>query len=323
MLIKPLKIGNVKLKNNILLAPMAGFSDVGFRSLAYVFGIGLACTEMVSAKALLFDNDKTKDLLITNSNESPKAVQIFGNDPEVFSKVISSGILDKFDIIDINMGCPAPKIVNNHEGSWLMTNLDLAEKIIKAAVSSTTKPVTVKFRAGFFKENKNAVEFAKMCERAGASAITIHGRTREDYYSGQVDKEIIKQCVLSVKIPVIANGDITTPKKAFDLLSYTNAAGIMIGRGALGNLDLISSLSNTKVKMTKFEQINFIANLLKLHYNEKHVLNKLRAHLVHFVKGKTFSTKIKQELLKIENTDELLQKLKIYLDYWINAKLDI
>lgn len=309
-----LKIGNVSLKNNILLAPMAGFTEVGFRSLAYKFGVGLAFTEMVSVKALYYNNEKTKELLITEQNEKPIAVQIFGHEPDVFEKVIKSGILDKFDVIDINMGCPAPKIVNNGDGAALMKNLPLAKQIISSVVKSTNKPVTVKFRAGFDENNKNAIEFAKMCEEAGASAITIHGRTREQYYSGINDKEIIKNCVKAVKIPVFANGDVTDLKSAQELLNYTKAAGIMVGRGSLGNLELLGELTETEAKLSKFEQIDYISKTLLKHYSEKFVLNQIRAHLVHFVKGNKYSAKTKQFLLTINNLEELLNELKIYLN---------
>lgn len=314
MNIKKIKIGNVCLKNNIMLAPMAGLSEVGFRSLAYKFGIGLAFTEMVSVKALFYNNQKTKDLLITNDNEKPIAVQLFGHEPEVFESVIKSGILEKFDIIDINMGCPAPKIVNNGDGSALMQDLPLARQIIETVVKSTNKPVTVKFRAGFDEKNVNAVEFAKMCEQAGASAITIHGRTREQYYSGNVNKDIIKEVVTAVNIPVIANGDITTELNAKELIEYTGASGIMIGRGALGNLELISKLTGTKCALSKFEQIEYIAKTLLKYYNPHFVLCQMRAHLVHFVKGNKYSAQTKQKLLTIDNLEELLKQLKIFLN---------
>lgn len=310
---KQLKIGNVVLKNNVILAPMAGFSDTGFRSLAYKFGVGLAVTEMVSIKALAFENEKTKDLLITQENERPVAVQIFGHEPEVFARVVKSGVFDKFDIIDINMGCPAPKIVNNGDGSALMQNLDLAREVIKAVAANTQKPVTVKFRAGFDKDNINAVEFAKMCEAAGASAITVHGRTRDQYYSGTSDLNVIRDVVKAVKIPVIANGDVISVEAAENTLKVTGAAGVMIGRGALGNLELISRLTEININMGKFEQIEYITSTLLKYHSEKFVLNSLRAHLVHFVKGMPLSTVIKQDLLTTQNLQNTLEKLKIYL----------
>jgi len=294
---------------------MAGFTEIGFRSLARLAGAGLTTTEMISVKALFYDNQKTIKMLEIAPNEQPVAVQIFGHEPDDFKRVLESGILDAFDIIDINMGCPAPKIVNNGDGSALMKDLSLAEAIIRAAVSATKKPVTIKFRAGFDKEHINAVEFAKMCERAGASVITIHGRTREQYYSGKCDWEIINRCVRAVKIPVIANGDVTTLKEFNEIMEQTGAAGVAVGRGALGNPKIFADISGKEFNLTKFEQINYIYKTLKdAGYNDNFILGQLRAHLVHFVKGMHLATEIKQHLLTIQTVEDLLLELKCYLD---------
>ncbi|MBQ7579086.1 MAG: tRNA-dihydrouridine synthase family protein, partial [Clostridia bacterium] len=202
---KKVTIGNVTLKNNVLLAPMAGLTDMAFRFVCKKSGAGLTETEMVSCKALFYDNEKTKELLKFSSIEKPKAVQIFGHEPEIFESVLSSGVLKDFDIIDINMGCPAPKIFNNGDGCALMKNAKLACEIIKTAKKCTKQPIMVKFRAGVDEKSVNAIEFAKMCEKAGADAITIHARTREQFYSGHADWNLIKMVKESVKIPVFAN----------------------------------------------------------------------------------------------------------------------
>ena len=229
-----MKIGNVETKNNVFLAPMAGITDLPFRLICKENGAGLVYSEMVSSKALLYGDEKTKLLLNTCEKERPLAVQIFGSDEEAISyaaKYVSSFA----DIVDINMGCPAPKVVKNGDGSRLLLDLEKVEKIVRAAVSSSLVPVTVKMRTGWDQENIVAVEAAKIVERAGASAITIHGRTRSQYYSGQADWNIIKEVKKSVKIPVIGNGDLRSTadiKKAFDT---TGVDAVMIGRAAFGN----------------------------------------------------------------------------------------
>ena len=182
-------IKNVELKSNAILAPMAGFTDLAFRKMCSDFGAGLTTTEMISAKALHYKNKKTEDMLFTLEGESPKAVQIFGHEPEIMAEAVKNPLLEKFDIIDINMGCPAPKIYTNGDGSALMQNIELAEEVIKACVKATDKPITVKFRLGHNDNEINVIEFAKMCERAGAAAITVHGRTKVQGYSGKVDYE--------------------------------------------------------------------------------------------------------------------------------------
>ncbi|MCR5553222.1 MAG: tRNA dihydrouridine synthase DusB [bacterium] len=312
---KRLKIGDVRLESNIVLAPMAGFSEVGFRSLCRFYGAGLTTTEMISAKALLFHNEKTLKMLETAKNEKPVAVQLFGHEPEDFKNVIESGLLDKFDIIDINMGCPAPKIVNNGDGCALMKDINLAERIIKSAVSVTNKPITVKFRTGFDEKHKNYVEFAKMCERAGASAITIHGRTREQYYSGKSSLEVIKEVASAVKIPVFANGDVTSVEDFEMIIKETGAAGVMIGRGSLGNSSIFAKVSGKNAVFSKYEQIKYIYDVLKeKQYNDNFIIGQMRAHLVHFIKGMHLATELKQKLLMIDGLDDLMKNLKETLD---------
>ena len=234
MYLKKLKIGNVELENNIILAPMAGITDLPFRVIAKKYEPALVYTEMVSSKAIFHDDTKTKKLLKIDKSERPVAVQIFGSDIETM--VYAAKFVEPIaDIIDINMGCPAPKVVKNGDGSKLLLNLDLAENIVSEVVKAVNKPVTVKLRKGWNNSNVVAVEAAKRFEKAGAAALTIHGRTREQYYSGSCDLDIIKQVKESVNIPVIGNGDVKDIKSAKRMFDYTGVDGIMVGRASLGN----------------------------------------------------------------------------------------
>ena len=250
MYIKELKIGDVKLKNNVLLAPMAGITDGAYRKICRKYGNpGLVYTEMASSKAIFYGDEKTDKIIRTEEDERPIAIQIFGSDPYVMADTAKK--IQKYaDIIDINMGCPAPKVVKNGDGSKLLLDLDLVKQIVSEVVKNVDIPVTVKIRTGWDSDNIVAVEAAKIIEEAGAKAITVHGRTRSQYYSGQVNLDLIKKVKETVKIPVIGNGDIKTPEDAKKMFEYTGVDGIMIARGTLGSpwilKEIIDSHKNNK-----------------------------------------------------------------------------
>lgn len=234
-MIQTLQIGDVTLKNNLVLAPMAGVTDLPFRLLCKEQGAGLLCMEMVSAKAIYYKNKNTESLLEIDDREPPVSLQLFGSDPDIISEMAKKIEERPFSILDINMGCPVPKVAGNGEGSALMKNPKLVEEIVMKTAKAIKKPVTVKIRKGFDDEHVNAVEIAKIAEQSGAAAVAVHGRTREQYYHGQADWDIIRQVKEAVKIPVIGNGDVTSPEAAERLVKETGCDGIMIGRGSQGN----------------------------------------------------------------------------------------
>ena len=308
-----MKIKNVETRSDVFLAPMAGVTDEGFRELCVEFGAGLTYTEMVSAKALYNNSKKTMKLLRVADNEKPIAVQLFGHEPEIFYQVIKSGVLDKFDIIDINMGCPAPKIVKNGDGSSLLKNMELASEIIKKSVEATDKPITVKFRMGY-RENENvAVEFAKMCERSGASAITIHGRTKEQMYSGKADYDVIKSVVEAVNIPVIGNGDVVD-RCSYEQMLKTGVAAVMVGRGALGQPELFSELLNKPAKVDKLEQIKRHYETLQKSIDEKHLVQLFKKHLLWYVSGYPNSVAVKKSIVLLNSFEEIYAILEEFFN---------
>lgn len=309
-----MKIGNIELKNNLILAPMAGITDVGFRSLCVECGADYAVTEMVSAKAMAYNNKKTFELLNTADNEKIKVVQIFGSEPEIMAMACKSDALQKFDIIDINMGCPAPKVFNNFEGSALLKNLPLAEEIITQCVRATNKPITVKFRIGVDDEHINGVEFAKMCERAGAKAITIHGRTTKQLYSGNVNLDVIKKIKENVNIPVIANGDVVDKTSYEHMLNYTGCDAVMVGRASYGNPAIFSELLGIECDKTKLYFIKKHVKILREFYPDNFIVKTMRKHILYYLKGVKGGNAVKVQVCQLEDVDEVIKLLENVLN---------
>ena len=317
MYLKKIKIGNVELENNIFLAPMAGITDLPFRTVCKQFGPGLTYTEMVSSKALYYNDEKTKKLLKVNEQDRPIAVQIFGSDIQSM-EFAANYVSDTADIIDINMGCPVPKVVRNGEGSALMKNPKLVYEIVSAMVKAIDKPVTVKIRKGFDDSCINAVEIAKIIEEAGAAAVAVHGRTREQYYSGQADWDIIRQVKEAVSIPVIGNGDVTSPQKAEELVKQTGCDGIMIARGAQGNPWIFSEMityeeTGTLPERPGKEEVRDMMlrhARLQLKYKGEFIgIREMRKHVAWYTKGLKGSAKLREEINRVESYQELEELL--------------
>lgn len=318
------KIGNVEIKNQVVLAPMAGISNTAYRQIIKEMGAGLIFAEMVSDKALVYGSEKTFDLLKMSDMERPIAQQIFGSDVNSFVKAAKL-VEDKMhpDIIDINMGCPVPKVaIKSQAGSALLKNPDKIKEIVSAVVKAVSVPVTVKIRSGWDANSVNAVEVAKVIEEAGASAITVHGRTRAQGYSGNADWNIIKQVKEMVSIPVIGNGDVTSAEKAKEMLDFTGCDAVMIGRGVLGNPWLINECVSylesgiIPLKPSAREKIE----MLKRHYqllvdstSEKQAILEIRTHALWYIKGMPKSAYIKNKICKTKNSEDLFKILNDYL----------
>lgn len=305
MKIKSVDIGRLSTKNNIFLAPLAGFTDFSLRSICYDLGAGLCFTEMVSAKGLTYNNQNTKELLFTADNEYIKAVQLFGSEPDILRRACESRDLEKFDIIDINMGCPVPKVFNNGEGSKLLDNIPLAQSIVKECVKSG-KTITVKMRLGTQRPSFAALDLAKAVEQAGASMVTVHGRYRDDYYRGEIDYDKIAQIKGALKIPVIANGNLFSVKDAELCLDKTGADGVMLARGALSKPWLFSEIQGIPVENKK-EVINRHIDLLLTKYSDQRVAVILRKQMALYVLGQRDAKKLKLKAFEATSTKELKQ----------------
>ena len=320
MYLHKLKIGNVELENNLILAPMAGVTNLPFRIICKDYGAGMVCTEMASAKAMFHNDQKTKRLFNTEGEKRPISFQVFGSELESIAYAVKY-MSDFADIIDINMGCPAPKVVKNGDGSKLLLDLEKAKQIIEIAVQNSKVPVTVKFRKGWDKENIVAVEIAQIAEQAGASAVTIHGRTKSEFYTGKADWDIIKKVKQSVHIPVIGNGDVTDEESALAMFEQTGVDGIMIGRGSFGNPWIFR---NIKHYLQTGEKLPQPTNQERLKVMEKHIqlaveekgedvaIKELRKHISWYTKNLKNSSEFRNSINKIEKKDELISTIEEY-----------
>lgn len=307
-----MKIGNIEFENEYILAPIAGYSDVGFRAVCKKYGVGLTVTEMVSAKGLNYGNKNTGDLLATTKGETPVAVQLFGSEPEHMFKASQNELLEKFDIIDINMGCPVRKIVGNGEGSALMKNPKLIEEVVRATVEGAKRPVTVKLRAGFEMDEPTALECGFAAQKGGAAAVAVHGRYREQFYSGRADWSVIANVKRALKIPVIANGDIVDIASAKECKAQTNCDGIMIARGALGRPYLFSQLQNKKTKIDTKKDILLHIDTLKQFLPEKIVANNMKMHLCYYAKGLQSPKAVRKALGDIHSFYDLMNAVDYF-----------
>lgn len=316
-----LQIGDVILKNNVILAPMAGVTDLPFRLLCKEQGAGLLCMEMVSAKAIYYNNKNTETLMQIEPEERPVSLQLFGSDPVIMSEM-AKRIEDRpFDILDINMGCPVPKVVNNGEGSALMKNPGLVRKIVTSVSKAIKKPLTVKIRKGFDEDNINAVEIAKIIEDSGAAAVAVHGRTRQQYYSGKADWDIIRQVKEAVSIPVIGNGDVDSPQKAKQLLEETGCDGIMVGRAAEGNPWIFREISHyldtgellPRPALEEVKEMILRHARLQLEYKGEYTgMREMRKHVAWYTAGFPHSARLRGAVNEIESIEQLM----VLLDGW-------
>ena len=311
---KGLKIGNVELENRYILGPMAGVTDLPFRLLCREQGAGLLCMEMVSAKAIMYNNRNTEQLLTIHPDERPVSLQLFGSDPKIMSEMAKRIEERPFAILDINMGCPVPKVVKNGEGSALMKDPKLVYEIVSSMVKAIEKPVTVKIRKGFDDDHVNAVEIARIIEEAGAAAVAVHGRTREQYYSGKADWDIIRQVKEAVSIPVIGNGDVTSPERAEELVRRTGCDGVMIARGAQGNPWIFSEMISyeetgvvpPRPGKEELKEMMLRHARLQLEYKGEYSgIREMRKHVAWYTKGIPGAARLREKINAVESLGEL------------------
>ncbi len=321
---KPLQIGNVTLENNLILAPMAGVTDLPFRILCKEQGAGLICMEMVSAKAILYRNKNTEELLNIDEKERPVSLQLFGSDPDIISEIAKQIEERHFDILDINMGCPVPKVVNNGDGSALMKNPLLAGKIIEKTAKAIQKPVTVKIRKGFDDDHVNAVELARIVEESGAAAVAVHGRTREQFYSGKADWDIIRQVKEAVNIPVIGNGDLLTGADVLAMEQQTGCDGFMVARGAQGNPWIFKQMlhyletGEELPRPSMEEMVNMMlrhAKMLLEYKGDYTGIREMRKHATWYTGGYRNSSKLRAKINEVESYEELKALFDEVLSY--------
>ena len=313
-----MRIGQVTLENNVIAAPMAGVTDLPFRLLLKEQGVALTCSEMVSAKAIYCNNKNTEALMKVDERERPFSLQLFGSDPQLMADMVKKIEDRPYDIIDINMGCPVPKVVNNGEGSALMKNPVLAGQIIEAMAKATDKPVTVKIRKGLDDAHINAVEMARVAQESGAAAIAVHGRTREQYYHGKADWDIIRQVKEAVHIPVIGNGDVDSAEAAKAIVEYTGCDGIMLGRGLQGNPWLVSQILTGRGKPTIDEIVEMVLRHARMQIEfagEYLGIRQMRKHVAWYTTGYPGSSKLRGMVNQVESMEELEKLMHDYANY--------